>query len=532
MTTRRSFLQGMAAAGGLAAIGKIRNTSLFAGVAGQSRRSFHVCLSGDALDADPKLPDAVRDAGVGHIWMVGFMYGHRLYDVAILNRWRARLEKIGIALHIVQLALGHPGDSLGASSGKVPLTPPKRWRLGTAVDGSTYVGTSLHPPATAENVASLRELYQAGFHEFFLDDDFRLARSPGQIGGCFCDIHRGRFLKLGGYAAARWDELRDDVRGRRLTPLLRAWVNFTCDDLTASFRSQREAVPEGFVAPMVMYLGGEKAGIRLTDYRGMPMRVGEWMFDDGSFGRTKGKTDELFSCLFHRRFVRPEQAYSETTAFPANALSPANLAAKLIVSTLADVRNTMLMSGLTPFPRDRWAALQPAMIEQARVHAVLAGHRLRGPFKHYHGEAARFVGDDNPFSLFLATGVPFEVADELPTDGWTFLGDADAASLAAGTLDNRGTTFIARGSRLGMRPISEDLPALFKLKHELLPKLTDVPYVEQEEAVVCAWYPTARALLLWNLTEQPKALTVRLGETRREVHTPALGTALLTDIGR
>src|SRR6266568_2596928 len=30
-------------------------------------------------------------------------------------------------------------------------------------------------------------------------------------------------------------------------------------------------------------------------------------------------------------------------------------------------------------------------------------------FKHVWGEAQRYVGDDKPFSLCLATGVPFEV---------------------------------------------------------------------------------------------------------------------------
>ena len=65
------------------------------------------------------------------------------------------------------------------------------------------------------------------------------------------------------------------------------------------------------------------------------------MFNDKSFAPVKGKTDELFSSLFHRRFVSPELAYSETTAFPADKLSASNMAAKLSVSLLSDVHNTM-----------------------------------------------------------------------------------------------------------------------------------------------------------------------------------------------
>jgi len=38
------------------------------------------------------------------------------------------------------------------------------------------------------------------------------------------------------------------------------------------------------------------------------------------------------------------------------------------VSTIADVRNTMFMSGIRPFPRTHWETLAPAMREQALIH--------------------------------------------------------------------------------------------------------------------------------------------------------------------
>jgi len=106
---------------------------------------------------------------------------------------------------------------------------------------------------------------------------------------------------------------------------------------------------------MAMYLGADKAGIRLADYRGVPLRVGELMFDDQAFSPVKGKTDDLFSVLFHRRLAAPESAWSETTAYPADKLSAMHLAAKLVMSTVAGVRHTMFMSGITPFPKTHWA---------------------------------------------------------------------------------------------------------------------------------------------------------------------------------
>ena len=135
----------------------------------------------------------------------------------------------------------------------------------------------------------------------------------------------------------------------------------------------------------------------------------------------------MFSSLFHRRFVRPELAYSETTAFPDRQLSLKNKVAKLAVSTLSDVRNTMFMCD---FPKEHWPTLAPAMKRHADIHARIAGHAAHGPLKHFWGEASRYVGDDNPYSLFMALGVPFEVTGEPARDGFTFLSERMRERLA------------------------------------------------------------------------------------------------------
>jgi hypothetical protein len=74
------------------------------------------------------------------------------------------------------------------------------------------------------------------------------------------------------------------------------------------------------------------------------------------------------------------------------------------------------------------------------------------------------------------------------------------------------------------------LAELFALKRELRPQLERVPYVEDGTPVVCAWYPTARAVLLWNLTEQPQNFTLRYGNSRRSVRVDGLDVALLEQI--
>ena len=498
-------------------------------------RAFHLSVSPQALEEDPGRLHLFAASGVTDVWLAGFFYGYWPALPDRIQAWMKRVEEAGMAAHIINIPLGHPGDSLGPSAEPVPLTPGAHWRPGMRPDGSRYMGTSLHAPATEENVESLRQLQSLGVKRVFLDDDFRLAQGPGVIGGCFCEEHRKEFLQSHGYKEGHWNELLDSVRARSLTRVLRDWVEFTCDQLTACFRAQQAAARRIDLGIMVMYFGAEKAGIRLRDYRDVPMRVGEMMFDDASFGTVKNKTAELFSCFFHRRFVSPKRAYSETTAFPADKLSAKNMAAKLVISTLADVRNTMFMSGISPFPKKHWETLAPAMRKQAAMHERIAGHVPRGPFKHYWGEHSRMAGDDNPYSLFLATGVPFEVTERAAREGWTFLSDADGRALDEGRVRSAGTTFVTRPSASavgsGARTVEETLADLFALKREMLPQLREVPYVEDEKPVVCAWYPTAQAVMLWNLSECRETFRVRYRDTCRTTEIEGLDAVLLTDMG-
>ena len=493
------------------------------------RRDFHVCLAPPLIESEPALLDIVRAAGVETVWLAGFFYGFKPYPTEQIIRAQRLAARAGLRAELITIPLGHPGDSLGSRDGEFPLTPPQRWRLGERFDGKRYSGTSLHAPATEENAAALRDLRRLGFRQAFVDDDFRLARGPGEIGGCFCAEHRAEFLQKHGFVDARWTELLDDVRARRLTKLLRAWVDWTCDQLTASFRVQQRAFGGEF-GNMVMYLGAEKAGIRLRDYRRALVRVGELMFDDASFSRVKGKTDELFSVLFHRRFAAPDRAFSETTAYPADKLSAANMAAKLTISTIADVRHTMFMSGLTPFPRAHWTTLGPAMREQARLHELVAGHRPRGPFKHVWGEAQRYVGNDQPFSLWLATGVPFEVVEEPARDGWNFLSDFDAREWPQ-TKPHFSGHLVARKEPSVETPrlevVPENLEALFAFKRRIRTALANVPVVEEETPVVCAWYPSAKRVLLWNLLPEPRRVTVNCCGRQRAAELGALGSTVL-----
>lgn len=497
--------------------------------AADKKRSFSLCTNTATLSANPGFFDLIVESGVNVVWMPLFLNGYYPYPIEDIQLWAERFRNKGIEVQILTVPLGHPGNSLGG----LPEfeSTPKHWPRGVDIDGNKYSGTSLHQVITQENISVIQKVAKSGFQKLFLDDDFRLARTPGKIGGCFCNEHQHEFLNKYGYAEKDWEQLKHDVKERQLNSTTRNWINFTCDQLTNSFNEQQKSSPEVRLGIMVMYLGSEKAGIRLSDYKGSLMRVGELMFDDHAMSPVKGKTDELFSALFHRRFVTPDLAYSETTAYPADKLSAKNMAAKLHISTIADIRNTMMMSGLEPFPFTHWSTLAPAMKKSAAIHKITAGQQLKGPLKHYWGDSSRMVGDDKPFSLFLASGIPFEVTDSPSADGWTFLSDFDFNDSVSQKLELKGTTFVYRVKTdkkpNGQRFVGENLDDLFAFKHEIIPQLTAIPYVIEDKPVVCAWYPRIKKVLLWNLSESKESFTLNYNDQKRTIIIESLDAEII-----
>ena len=526
MIDRRDFLKISALAG----TGTFAGFTPFNAFKNEGCRSFSLCTNTTVLNNHPEFLETIAKSGITNVWLPVFLNGYWPFPIDDILIWKEKIEKKGIEVQTLSVPFGHPNNSLGGDTSFD--VSPQNWPRSVDVDGKKYSGTSVHPVVTKENIAVIQKVSQSGFKKLFLDDDFRLARSPGTIGGCFCDEHQREFTQKYGYSMQDWIQLKQNIKDRELSSVLRNWIEYNCDQLTNSFKAQQAAAPEVSLGIMVMYLGSEKAGIRLKDYKGSMMRVGELMFDDKSFNPVKGKTDELFSALFHRRFVTPELAFSETTAYPADKLSAKNMAAKLHISTIADIRNTMMMSGLEPFPFTHWETLVPAMKKAAAIHQKIAGQKLNGPLKHYWGESSRMVSTDNPFSLFLGSGVPFEITDTPASDGWTFLSDFDAKDVESGKLKSTGTTFI-NGSNpekkfSSVRFVAENLAEIFAFKHEIIPQLKNVPFVEEDKPVVCAWYPGIKSVLLWNLSETKESFTVKMNDLVRHFEIGGLDAELVS----
>ena len=117
----------------------------------------------------------------------------------LIEKWSAKIRARGLAAHVINVPLGHPD------------TGSDQWPRAVRPDGSTHTGTSLHPPAFEANCQAVRQLQDMQVERVFLDDDFRLATSPGAIGGCSAGPQT-RVPAADRVCESQWSELLDAVK--------------------------------------------------------------------------------------------------------------------------------------------------------------------------------------------------------------------------------------------------------------------------------------------------------------------------------
>ena len=179
-------------------------------------RRFHACVSLQDWEANHDRPRILKNAGVTDIWMGAYFYGKWYRKPEELRKMAEFLENKGFNVHIINLPLGHPGDAIRMDENTDHLaTPSNHWKNYCTSNGQLYSGTSIHAPAVEENRKAMIELQKSGFDAVFLDDDFRVARMPGHIGGCFCDDCRDEFLETYGYNNGHWKQLIESVENRK-----------------------------------------------------------------------------------------------------------------------------------------------------------------------------------------------------------------------------------------------------------------------------------------------------------------------------
>lgn len=209
------------------------------------------------------------------------------------------------------------------------------------------------------------QLQALGFTKLFYDDDLRVGPWGPWLQGCFCprcmQAFYERYPQYSGMSGA--DILANATEGDALWC---AWSEVQCDHVI-NFLEQ--TMPDGMTPGiMIMHNGDCRHGLDIARikarYPHALFRVGEGHFDNGSFTHPLSKDAIRNSIRAHLHVIGSAQnAYSESTVYPENALSPENLVQKLRIEISCGLRNLFLMSGLFFLDEPYWQAIAKARPE-------------------------------------------------------------------------------------------------------------------------------------------------------------------------
>lgn len=328
--------------------------------------SINYSVSARDVLTHPEFPARLKQmkrAGVEHLWLTGYFYGRHESDPEQMYRARLLLEEEGLRTGALSLPVGHPGNSLNPDDPTLELAINPAWHYRIDRFGQKeYFIACIDNVMTAHNAAAAREYAQAGFTRHFFDDDLRLGNWGNQVQGCFCDSCIDAFSRRTGMKLRR-DRLAYAVDH---DPAVReAWIQYNCEKLTGFMRDT--AVPGMTSGIMIMHNGGPFHGISIPDIKAaVPdclFRVGELHFDDASYLSPAGRSSLAGSVRNHLALIGDNPAYSESTVFPAAAMSPQNWIDKIRYEINLGLRNIFLMSGTWFFSEPYWNALADALPE-------------------------------------------------------------------------------------------------------------------------------------------------------------------------
>ncbi|MHB8962507.1 MAG: hypothetical protein ACYC5K_05070 [Saccharofermentanales bacterium] len=98
------------------------------------------------------------------------------------------------------------------------------------------------------------------------------------------------------------------------------------------------------------------------------IRVGEGHFDDAGYDSDTGRKSVEMSILKHMKpVINKDLIYSESTVFPANALSPENLIDKIKLEIRCGIRNIYLMGGTWFIEKRYWDLLKDSLPELSEL---------------------------------------------------------------------------------------------------------------------------------------------------------------------
>ncbi len=309
----------------------------------------------------PAVFDMLQGAGVGKIWLQGYFFGHLDAPIAKMVEARAVLERCGFQVGIISMPVGHPGNSLDPEDPTLDLRVPPHWRYRIDRHGRTvYHCADIEERMVQDNVDAMVQFKDAGFTDVFLDDDFRMGNHGPEVTGCFCDACIAAFNTRYHRAETR-ESLGMAIDRRSRDKIIDEWIEYICEKVTRLAKAL--ALPGINLGIMVMHRGDDRHGIRVADWKPAIryLRVGEAHFGDRDFEPPRGKASEIAGMQLHIAGMLPTELYSETTAFPARALSAANWVCKAKLAVSLGIPNIFLMGGTWLIMQDYWQVLAKAL---------------------------------------------------------------------------------------------------------------------------------------------------------------------------
>ena len=317
----------------------------------------------------------MKAAGVQTVWLDVYAYGNRLATNREILDAKALLESHGFEVQVVTVPVGHGGAALLGDAGDPGV--PAHWQLRVSPDGTPMPYTSCvrGEAMIRESLAVAEELYAMGFTKLFFDDDLRVGHWGRELRGCCCPTCMHAFYeKYPQYAHLTAPDIF--ATATEGDDLWNAWSDVQCDAVLAFMQ---KTVPDGMIPGiMVMHNGDNRHGADIVRIKNafpkVLFRVGEAHFEDSTFCREGADREILSSIGKHLSLIGDTAcAYSESTVYPENALSPENLVQKLRLEIGAGLRNLFLMSGFFFLSEPYWQAIAKALPELEALAAQAPG---------------------------------------------------------------------------------------------------------------------------------------------------------------
>ena len=304
-------------------------------------------------------------AGVETVWLDTYAYGNVLATKQETLAAKRLLESHGFCVQALTVPVGHGGGALLGDEGDPGI--PAHWQSRINPKGQRVAFASCMRSETMikESRAVAEELYGMGFTQLFYDDDLRVGPWGPSLQGCCCPVCMQAFYeKYPQHAHMTAPEIF--ATATEGDELWNAWSDVQCD---AVLEFMQKTVPQGMIPGiMVMHNGDRRHGVDIARIKAafphLLVRVGEAHFEDASFTQTGAEQAIANSIKTHLRQIGSVQnAFSESTVYPENALSPEHLVQKLRIEICAGLRNLYLMSGFFFLAEPYWQAIADARNE-------------------------------------------------------------------------------------------------------------------------------------------------------------------------